>query len=112
MKVLYVRVSTLDQKTDRQKNESKEFNLVIEDKCSGAIPFFQREGGKKILTMIEKGMGNKSINGSSCIIKVPKEANFSLKEEFSGRCLLIKTRGIQHFMIVIFQLLFQLIENG
>jgi DNA invertase Pin-like site-specific DNA recombinase len=56
MKVLYVRVSTLDQKTDRQKNESKEFDLVIEDKCSGAIPFFQREGGKKILTMIEKGM--------------------------------------------------------
>ena len=56
MKVLYVRVSTLDQKTDRQKNESKEFDLVIEDKYSGAIPFFQREGGKKILTMIEKGM--------------------------------------------------------
>jgi DNA invertase Pin-like site-specific DNA recombinase len=27
MKVLYVRVSTLDQKTDRQKNESKEFDL-------------------------------------------------------------------------------------
>jgi DNA invertase Pin-like site-specific DNA recombinase len=56
MKVLYVRVSTLDQKTDRQKNESKEFDLVVEDKCSGAIPLFQREGGKKILTMIEKGM--------------------------------------------------------
>ena len=56
MKVLYVRVSTLDQKTDRQKNESKEFDLVIEDKCSGAVPFFQRDGGKKILTLIEKGM--------------------------------------------------------
>jgi len=56
MKVLYVRVSTLDQKTDRQKNESKEFDLVIEDKCSGSIPFFNREGGKKILFLIEKGM--------------------------------------------------------
>jgi len=56
MKVLYVRVSSLDQKTDQQKNESKEFNLVVEDKCSGSIPFFQREGGKKILTLIEKGM--------------------------------------------------------
>ena len=54
MKVLYVRVSTLDQNTDRQKNDSKEFELVIEDKCSGAIPFFQREGGKKILSLIEK----------------------------------------------------------
>ena len=56
MKVLYVRVSTLDQKTDRQKNESKEFDLVIEDKCSGSIPFFNREGGKKILFLIEKEM--------------------------------------------------------
>ncbi len=56
MKVLYVRVSTFDQKTDRQKIDLKEFDLVIEDKCSGAIPFFQREGGKKILTLIEKGM--------------------------------------------------------
>jgi DNA invertase Pin-like site-specific DNA recombinase len=56
MKVLYVRVSTLDQKTDRQKNESKEFDLVVEDKCSGSIPFFNREGGKKILFLIEKGM--------------------------------------------------------
>ena len=52
MKVLYVRVSTLDQNTDRQKNDSKEFDLVIEDKCSGGIPLFNREGGKKILTLI------------------------------------------------------------
>lgn len=58
MKVLYVRVSTLDQKTDRQKNDQKEFDLVIEDKCSGSSPFFNREGGKKILTLIEKGMGD------------------------------------------------------
>ena len=50
MKVLYVRVSSLDQKTDRQKNESKEFDLVIEDKSSGAIPFFQRKGCKNFLT--------------------------------------------------------------
>jgi DNA invertase Pin-like site-specific DNA recombinase len=56
MKVLYVRVSTFDQKTDRQRNDQKEFDLIIEDKCSGAIPFFQREGGKKILTLIEKRM--------------------------------------------------------
>jgi DNA invertase Pin-like site-specific DNA recombinase len=56
MKVLYVRVSTFDQRTDRQKNDQKEFDLVIEDKCSGSIPFFHREGGKKILTLIEKEM--------------------------------------------------------
>lgn len=56
MKVLYVRVSTLDQKTDRQKSDQNEFDLVIEDECSGSKPFFQREAGKKILTLIEKEM--------------------------------------------------------
>ena len=55
MKVLYTRVSTLDQKTDRQRVNEKEYKLVIEDKCSGAIPFFEREGGKEILNLINKG---------------------------------------------------------
>jgi DNA invertase Pin-like site-specific DNA recombinase len=58
MRVLYVRVSTLDQRTDRQKNEANDFDLVIEDKCSGAIPFFQREGGKKIFNLIERKILN------------------------------------------------------
>ena len=40
MKVLYVRVSSLDQKTDRQRLKEDEFDLVIEDKCSGSIAFF------------------------------------------------------------------------
>ncbi len=57
MKVLYVRVSSVfGQNTDRQKTNEKEFDMVVQDKCSGVIPFFQREGGKKILTLIEKGM--------------------------------------------------------
>lgn len=57
MKVLYVRVSSVfGQNTDRQKTNEKEYDLLIEDKCSGSIPFFNREGGKKILTLIEKGM--------------------------------------------------------
>ena len=47
-KILYTRVSTLEQKTDRQKVNEKDFDLVIEDKCSGAIPFFERTGGKEI----------------------------------------------------------------
>jgi DNA invertase Pin-like site-specific DNA recombinase len=43
MKVLYVRVSSVfGQNTDRQKTNEKEFDMVVEDKCSGAIPFFQR----------------------------------------------------------------------
>jgi DNA invertase Pin-like site-specific DNA recombinase len=53
MKVLYTRVSTLDQKTDRQRTNEGDFDLVIEDKCSGSIPLFEREGGKKILKLIE-----------------------------------------------------------
>lgn len=54
MKVLYCRVSTLDQKTDRQKITEKDYKLVIEDKCSGAIPFFERVGGMEIKKLVEK----------------------------------------------------------
>lgn len=56
MKILYCRVSTLDQNTDRQKVNEKDFKLVIEDKCSGAISFFEREGGKEISKLINKGI--------------------------------------------------------
>lgn len=56
MKVLYVRCSTADQKTDRQRVNEKEFNHVVEDKCSGAIPFFEREGGKEIKKLTEQGI--------------------------------------------------------
>jgi DNA invertase Pin-like site-specific DNA recombinase len=56
MKVLYVRVSTIDQKTDRQRVNESDFDLVIEDKVSGAVAFFEREGGKKIKNLIEKGV--------------------------------------------------------
>jgi DNA invertase Pin-like site-specific DNA recombinase len=56
MKVLYVRTSTLEQKTDRQRVNEKDFELVVEDKCSGTINLFEREGGKKILKLIEKGV--------------------------------------------------------
>ncbi len=56
MKVLYARVSTIDQNTDRQKVNEKDYQLVIEDKCSGAIPFFDRNGGKEALNLIDKGI--------------------------------------------------------
>ena len=55
MKVLYVRISSLDQKTDRQRVQENEFNLVIEDKISGSVPFFERQGGKMISDLVEKG---------------------------------------------------------
>ena len=56
MKVLYVRTSTTDQKTDRQRVNEKDYQLVIEDKCSGSSDLFERPGGKKILYLLSKGM--------------------------------------------------------
>jgi len=53
MNVLYCRVSTLDQKTDRQKVNESDFKILVEDKCNGSIPFFEREGGKRILKYTE-----------------------------------------------------------
>jgi DNA invertase Pin-like site-specific DNA recombinase len=55
MNILYCRVSTLDQNTDRQRINEKDYDLVVEDKCSGAVPFFQRDGGKQIMNLIHKG---------------------------------------------------------
>ena len=56
MKVLYIRTSTIEQNSKRQKQNKDETYKIIEDKCSGAIPFFEREGGKKILELTEKGV--------------------------------------------------------
>lgn len=55
MKILYTRISTAEQKSDRQNQNAKEFDFLVEDKCSGAIPFFERDGGKRINKMISKG---------------------------------------------------------
>lgn len=56
MKVLYVRISSIDQNSDRQRVNEKEYDFVVEDKCSGSIPFFEREGGKEILKFHNKGL--------------------------------------------------------
>jgi len=56
LNILYTRVSTLDQRTDRQRVNEKDFDIVVEDRCSGAIPFFERPGGKEIMSYIEKGI--------------------------------------------------------
>lgn len=56
MKILYCRVSSIDQNTDRQKITSSDFQHVVEDKCSGAIPFFDRPGGIEVKKLIDKGI--------------------------------------------------------
>ena len=52
MRVKYIRVSSLDQNTERQKSDLPEYI----DKCSGSIPFSERESAKDLLTDIEKGI--------------------------------------------------------
>jgi DNA invertase Pin-like site-specific DNA recombinase len=47
IEALYCRVSTLDQKTDKQRVNEKSYDLVIEGKCSG---------GKEIKKVIESGV--------------------------------------------------------
>lgn len=56
MKVLYCRVSTLDQKTDRQRVNEKDYKYVVEDKCSGSTPFFERQGGIEIKKLVDEGI--------------------------------------------------------
>ncbi|MEN8825503.1 MAG: recombinase family protein, partial [Wenyingzhuangia sp.] len=52
--VLYTRVSSVDQKTDRQRVKEDDFDKVIEDKCSGAIPIFERPEGSSLKTLIDR----------------------------------------------------------
>jgi DNA invertase Pin-like site-specific DNA recombinase len=54
MKVLYVRISSIDQRTDRQRVNENDFDLVIEDIVSGSIPFQEREGGRRVLELLNK----------------------------------------------------------
>lgn len=54
MNILYIRVSSIDQNTERQKINGKDYDYVVEDKCSGSIPFAERDGGKKILNLLSK----------------------------------------------------------
>jgi DNA invertase Pin-like site-specific DNA recombinase len=54
MNILYRRTSTIEQNSDRQAINHKDYDLLIQDKCSGTIPFFEREGGKKIMSMFCK----------------------------------------------------------
>ena len=59
MNILYTRISTIEQKNNRQMQNAKDFDFVIEDKCSGATPFFERDGGKKIEKMVIKNQVSK-----------------------------------------------------
>jgi DNA invertase Pin-like site-specific DNA recombinase len=55
MKVLYSRVSTLGQNPQRQLTNSKEYDYILTDFCSGSIPLFERPQGSQLKKLIEEG---------------------------------------------------------
>lgn len=54
--ILYVRCSSVDQNSDRQRVNEKDYNKIIEDRCSGSIPIFERNGGIELKTLIDKNI--------------------------------------------------------
>ncbi len=55
MKILYSRVSTISQNPERQLTNSKEFDYVLTDYCSGTIPLFERPQGSQLKNLIDNG---------------------------------------------------------
>ncbi len=55
MKVYYKRTSTHLQSTARQIVDENIYDYIVEDKVSGSTPFAERDGGKKIIKLLEKG---------------------------------------------------------
>lgn len=53
MKILYSRVSTLSQNPERQLTNSKEYDYVLTDYCSGSIPLFERPQGSQLKRLTE-----------------------------------------------------------
>jgi DNA invertase Pin-like site-specific DNA recombinase len=56
MRLKYNRVSTLNQSGERFKVDESGYDKVILDKVSGTIPFKERDGGKEIIGLIQKGV--------------------------------------------------------
>jgi DNA invertase Pin-like site-specific DNA recombinase len=56
MRVHYQRVSSVLQNTDRQRIDESQFDLLLEDKCSGTTPFFERPSGSKIKELCDEGV--------------------------------------------------------
>jgi DNA invertase Pin-like site-specific DNA recombinase len=56
MKIKYNRVSTLSQTGNRFDNDTDKYDLILFDKISGSVPFFERPKGIELKSMIGKGM--------------------------------------------------------
>jgi len=58
MKVKYNRKSSVSQKIDRQTQDNDKYDLTINDTSSGSIPFKERNGGMKIISLINNNKIN------------------------------------------------------
>ena len=56
MKIFYSRVSSTDQSTERQLVNTSEFDKILEDKCSGTVPLFERPQGSQLKRLIDQGI--------------------------------------------------------
>ena len=56
MRIKYNRVSTLNQSGERFKVDESGYDKIILDKVSGTIPFTEREGGREIQQLVQKGV--------------------------------------------------------
>ena len=56
MRLKYNRVSTLNQSGELFKVDESGYDKVILDKVSGTVPFKDRDGGKEIIGLIQKGV--------------------------------------------------------
>jgi DNA invertase Pin-like site-specific DNA recombinase len=52
LNILYVRVSSIDQNPERQRVQESNYDKVIEDRVSGTVALFEREGGKELFKLI------------------------------------------------------------
>lgn len=55
LKILYSRVSSLNQNASRQVQNSDGFDYILTDKCSGLIPIWERPQGSQIKKLIDIG---------------------------------------------------------
>ncbi len=58
MKAKYIRVSTTEQNTERQRSDANERLKLYEDKVSGLIPFAKRPAGKRLIKDVKQGKIN------------------------------------------------------
>ena len=61
MKIKYNRVSTLVQSGNRFENDFEKYDLILFDKVSGVVPFFERPKGKELKKLIDKGSVNEIV---------------------------------------------------